>query len=346
MVSYVSLARTTTFLSNPTQSQFNTIMGTALLELNEAQKLIYTRSNISRAFPEFDDADVAGIYLHEDSCRVVYRDGAEVDYPRQQIKDSFVVFTKRLKNFFSYLGPNYRGPSIWHHNAYIMFKGWCYTHSLGHRTFNAQLQAQWADKFIHLSDQVKLRALLQSDQTDLGYLVAPDGFQIIEQARLGSCADSEEDADPSTQKTASLPSCSCGSFQRQLNHLEELQQEIPGYQPSCIHLTWFKKYRDLLCRRTEIRNACPAYAPDKCVAWWYAPPSDATGKGRFLLLHTKHGAQAPITHWRTYKPSEVFTEDDAWSLFDNMMEAGYVPFPGVSLPQLKNHEAPTKSHAS
>jgi hypothetical protein len=43
-----------------------------------------------------------------------------------------------------------------------------------------------------------------------------------------------------------------------------------------------------------------------------------------------------LTHWRTYKPREVFTEDDAWSLFDNMMEAGYVPFPGTSLPQLNN----------
>jgi hypothetical protein len=71
------------------------------------------------------------------------------------------------------------------------------------------------------------------------------------------------------------------------------------------------------------------------VAWWYAPPSDAITDGRFLLLHTKHGAQAPLTHWRTYKPREVFTQHDAWTLFDNMLESGYVPFPGVALPQLK-----------
>lgn len=311
-------------------------MATTLTELNEAQKLIYTRSSIARAFPEFDDTDIAGIYLNQDNCHVVYKDGASVEYPRQQIKEAYQSFTSRLKNFFSYLGPNYRGPSIWHHGAYIMFKGWAYTHALGHRSFNAQLQAQWADRFIHLSDRTKLETLLQSDQTDLGYLVAPDGYQVVESLQLGSYADGEEDSADGNKETTPQPSCSCGSFRRQLNNLAELQQEIPGYQPTCIHLTWFKKYRELLCRRTEIRNACPAYAPDKCVAWWYAPPTDATGHGRFLLLHTKHGAQAPLTHWRTYKPREVFTEDDAWSLFDNMMEAGYVPFPGTSLPQLNN----------
>jgi hypothetical protein len=32
----------------------------------------------------------------------------------------------------------------------------------------------------------------------------------------------------------------------------------------------------------------------------------------------------------------MFTEDHAWDLFFNMMEAGYTPFPGTSLPQLKN----------
>mgnify|MGYP003341453729 CR=1 FL=1 len=67
-------------------------MATQLLELNEAQAMVYTRTNIRRAFADFDDTDVAGIYLLNDLCRVVYRDGAEVDYPRQQIKDSFVSF--------------------------------------------------------------------------------------------------------------------------------------------------------------------------------------------------------------------------------------------------------------
>jgi hypothetical protein len=97
----------------------------------------------------------------------------------------------------------------------------------------------------------------------------------------------------------------------------------------------FEKYRDLLCKRTKIRNSCPAYAPEKCVAWWYAPPASATEKGRFVLLHTKYGPQAPMTHWRAYKPRQVFTQDDAWVLFDNMMDAGYVPFPGTALPQLQ-----------
>ncbi len=103
-----------------------------LTELNAAQASIYTRTNLRRAFVEFDETDVAGIYVRDDSCVVVYRDGAERIFPKQKVKDAFLQYTHRLKDFFSYLGPNYRGPSIWHNNAYVMFKGWNYSHALGH----------------------------------------------------------------------------------------------------------------------------------------------------------------------------------------------------------------------
>jgi hypothetical protein len=300
-------------------------------QLNTAQALIYSRSNIRRAFPDFDDTQVAGIYLRDDSCIVVRTDGSEQAYKRELIKAAFQRYTYRLKDFFSYLGPHYRGPSVWHNNAYIIFKGWHYTHALGHLTPNAKLQQHWADRFIHLNNPDKVTTLLQSDQTDLGHLVAPDGMR-LSTGPVNLDGDLVEDE---SVAPASEPWCSCGSFQRQLNNLDLFQQEIEGLKPWCIHLTWFNKYRELLCKRTEARNACPSSAPSKCVAWWYAPPKDATSDGRFMLLHTKSGAQAPLTHWRNYKPKEVFTQDHAWDLFFNMMDAGYVPFPGVSLPQLK-----------
>ncbi len=303
-------------------------------QLNVAQSLIYSRSNIRRAFPDFDDTQVSGIYLRDADCIVVRADGSEQTYPRELIKSAFQKYTHRLKDFFSYLGPNYRGPSVWHNNAYIIFKGWNYTHSLGHLTSNAKLQYHWADKFIHLSDPEKLKALLQSDQTDLGHLVAPDGIR-----NPSGAVDLESDLEENTSSVQAVnaePYCSCGSFQRQLLNVSLFQEEIQGFKPWCIHLTWFNKYRELLCRRTEVRNASPSGTPDKCVAWWYAPPSDGVSDGRFVLLHTKSGAQAPLTHWRTYKPREVFTQKDAWDLFFNMMDADYVPFPGVSLPQLKS----------
>jgi hypothetical protein len=302
-------------------------------ELDPAQASIYSRSNIRRAFPDFDETEIAGIYLRDVNCIVVRNDGSEQAYARNLIKAAFQSYTHRLKNFFAYLGPNYRGPSIWHNNAYVIFKGWNYSHSLGYLTSNAKLQAHWADKFIHLSDPNKLKALLQSDQTDLGYLVAPDGLRLPSRP-----LDMDAELDDSEEQHAMFgePSCSCGSFQRQLNNLSSFQEEIQGFKPWCIHLTWFNRYRELLCRRTEVRNASPSGAPDKCVAWWYAPPSDATNNGRFVLLHTKSGAQAPLTHWRTYKPKETFTQNDAWDLFSNMLDAGYVPFPGIALPQLQS----------
>jgi hypothetical protein len=301
-------------------------------ELDLAQASIYSRSNIRRAFPDFDDAEIAGIYLRDAACIVVRSDGSEQAYARDLIKVAFQKYTYRLKNFFAYLGPNYRGPSIWHNNAYVIFKGWNYSHSLGHLTSNAKLQTHWADKFIHLSDPNKLKALLQSDQTDLGYLVAPDGLRLPNRP-----LDMDSELDDGQEQHAMFgePSCSCGSFQRQLSNLSSLKEEIQGFKPWCIHLTWFNKYRELLCKRTEVRNASPSGTPDKCVAWWYAPPSDHLSDGRFVLLYTNSGAQAPLSHWRSYKSKEVLTQDNAWDLFFNMMEAGYVPFPGTALPQLK-----------
>jgi hypothetical protein len=301
------------------------------LELNAAQAAIYTRSNIRRAFQDFDDTEVAGIYLRGDDCLVVRRDGSEQTYNRELIKVAFTNYTHRLKDFFSYLGPNYRGPSVWHNNAYVLFKGWNYSHALGHLTSNAKLQAHWADKFIHVSEQQKLIHLLQSDQTDLGHLVAPDGVR-----HPNRPIDLDSDMEGEQAPVVGEPWCSCGSYQRQLSNLSDFASEITGFKPWCIHLSWFNKYRELLCKRTEARNASPSGTPEKCVAWWYAPPADHISDGRFVLLYTNSGAQSPLSHWRTYKPKEVFTQHDAWDLFFNMMEAGYVPFPGTALPQLKS----------
>jgi hypothetical protein len=302
-------------------------------QLTTAQASIYSRSNIRRAFSDFDETDIAGIYLRDDTCLVVRRDGSEQAYDRSLVKAAYQSYTNRLKDFFSYLGPNYRGPSIWHNNAYVMFKGWNYGHALGHLTSNAKLQAHWADKFIHLKDVNKVTTLLQSDQTDLGHLVAPDGLRLP----TGSIDfDSDNEQEPNSGSFAAEPYCSCGSFQRQLANLNDFQMEITGYKPWCIHLTWFHKYRDLLCKRTDVRNAARGGVVETCVAWWYAPPRDHINDGRFVLLHTKSGAQAPLSHWRTYKPKEIYTQHNAWDLFFSMLDAGYVPFPGTSLPQLAN----------
>ena len=300
-------------------------------QLNSAQELIYSRSNIRRAFTDFDETDICGIHRLDNNIVVVRNDGSEQVLPIEPIHTAYLSFTSRLKQFFSYLGPNYRGPSLWRNNAYVLFKGWNYSHALGHTTIHAQMQKRWADKFTMVDNQEALLSLLQSDQADLGHLIAPDGLMLpAKQVDINSDID-----ESSTQVPAAEPYCSCGSFKRQLENLAEFQQEITGYQPTCIHMTWFKKYRELLVKRTQVRDACNG-TPEKCVAWWYAPPEDSTSKGKFVVLHTKSGAQAPVHHWCTYKPNESFTEDHVWDLFFNMMDAGYVPFPGSSLPQLSS----------
>jgi len=316
-------------------------MTTQLLELNEAQTSIYSRSNLCRAIKDFDDTEIAGITLRDNLVVVVRTDGSQQTYPREIVVTAYQEFTQRLKHFFSYLGPNYRGPSIWHNNAYILFKGWTYGHALGHISANAKLQASWADKFIHINDQTKIEALLQSEHTDIGHLIAPEGFRYMQSIELGSAVNDASDKGTelqikNDQSKEYTPYCSCGSFKRQLNNLVDFQQEIPGYKPTCIHMTWLHKYRALLSERSRVRTEIRGGAAVKCVAWAYAPPEDHSNKGRFVLLHTNSGSMAPISHWRTYKSNEVFTEEHAWDLFFNMLEAGYVPFPLTSLPQLSS----------
>ena len=316
-------------------------MTTQLLELNAAQTSIYSRSNLRRAIKDFDDTEIAGITLRDNLVVVVRTDGSQQTYPREIVVTAYQEYTHRLKHFFSYLGPNYRGPSIWHNNAYILFKGWTYGHALGHISANAKLQASWADRFIHINDQTKIEALLQSEHTDIGHLIAPDGFRYMQSIELGSAVSDSagDDIEPQaadTQPKEQEPYCSCGSFKRQLNNLADFQKEIPGYKPRCIHMTWLQKYRALLSERSRVRTEIRGGAAVKCVAWAYAPPEDHTSKGRFVLLHTNSGSMAPISHWRTYKSNEVFTEEHAWDLFFNMLEAQYVPFPLTSLPQLSS----------
>ncbi|MFZ9069205.1 MAG: hypothetical protein ACO23R_17680, partial [bacterium] len=58
-----------------------------ITELNTAQTSIYSRSNIRRAYPEFDDSDIAGIQLAPEHVTghviVVRTDGTEQVYERQ-----------------------------------------------------------------------------------------------------------------------------------------------------------------------------------------------------------------------------------------------------------------------
>jgi hypothetical protein len=316
-----------------------------ITQFNQAQQLIYTKSNLRRAFPEFDDTEIASITLRNHLVVVVRNDGTEQTYDKQLVKSAYQQFTFRLKDFFSYLGPNYRGPSIWRNNAYIMFKGWHYNHKLGYLSQSAQMQRAWADKFIHISDRTKLVQLLQSDQTDLGHLVAPDGFHEINDAIDFDAPEPESDSETGgLQELQTSPYCSCGSFQRQLENLFEFQAEIEGYKPWCIHLTWMQRYRQLLVKRGEVRSQCRGQVSKDAVAWWYAPPEGKSDEGRFVVLYTKQGSMAPLKSWRTYKPKEVFTQKHVWDLFDNMLDNGFVPFPGTSLSQLKNAwKTPAKS---
>jgi hypothetical protein len=146
--------------------------------LNGAQSLIYTQTNLRRAFPDFEEGEVASIHLRDNHCIVARIDGSHETYERQLVVNAYLDFRSRLKDFFSYLGPNYRGPSPWRNEMYVMFKGWHHAHALGHLSRNAQLQALLADKFTrieqeHSSNPTKPTLDIWLRRTGFGFRIGP-----------------------------------------------------------------------------------------------------------------------------------------------------------------------------
>jgi len=72
---------------------------TQLNKLDSGQSVIYTKTNIRRAFPDFDDTDIAGMYRQEDQLSIVRLDGTRQDFAAQPIANAYKDFTSRLPNF-------------------------------------------------------------------------------------------------------------------------------------------------------------------------------------------------------------------------------------------------------
>jgi len=303
-------------------------MTTAIEQLNSGQRLIYSYSNIRRAFTEFDDTDISGMHLNDDDLVVVYNDGAEKLFDKRPIKEAFKDFRSRCPDFFSYLGPDLRGPSFWRNNCYVLYKGWNYQFQGSYKLPQAIMQQRWGDKLQLIENEEGIKAFLSNPDYGFGYLVAPDG--VVLPAPPLSLDDSDEIA----QEPDLSPYCSCGSFLQQKQSLEEIQKEIPGYQPTCKHLTWINRYREFLSKRSALLNNSSGIV-EKATAWSYAPPTEGQSLGQFQILYTTSGKMAPINKWKIYKKDMKYSQHDAWNLFDAMLENEFVPFPAPALTQLK-----------
>lgn len=277
-------------------------------QFNAAQKLIYTVSNIRRTSKTFDDSDIAGIYLTDDSCIVVNSEGQEQSFSRKEIQETYVKHTTRETSFFRNLGPNYIGPKLWRGSlpqAYVMLRGANYWHTESHKTSLAKSQILFLKQDLDLIESYdSLETILENEQLNLGHLIQPD-----------------------------IPYCSCGSFQKQSAHLELFQQELSkDFQPSCIHLVWYQMYKRFLINRSKLLTECNTGYPKKCAGWWYAPPNqkNPNDKGTLKILYTDKGFLAPLKDWKVYKNKELFNQYDMWNKLFNMVDSGYVPYCGVT----------------
>ena len=303
-------------------------MTTKIEQLNSGQSIIYSRSNIRRAYNDFDDTDISGICMVDDSLVVVYNDGSEKEYEKEKVKEAFKDFRSRCPDFFSYLGPDLKGPSFWRNNCYVLYKGWNYLFQGSYRLPQAIMQQKWGDKLQLIESDEGMKAFLANPDYGFGYLVAPDGV------RLPAPPLSIDDSDEIAQEPDHSSYCSCGSFLQQKQSLHEIQQEIPGYQPTCKHLTWINRYREFLSKRSALLAQTTGMV-DKATAWSYAPPAEGHTLGQLQILYTTSGKMAPINKWKIYKKDVRYNQHHTWDLFDAMLENGFVPFPAPALTQLK-----------
>ena len=288
-------------------------------ELNEAQKIIYTPSMISRAFPDFVHGQISNIYRVAENCVVKRIDGTEQRYEAEKIKVAYLKFIQRDVPYFSYLGPSYRGPIPWGYkrNTYILLKGWNYAYQGSNKTPEAKLQQLWINSFNNLKNIEALKAVLENSNDDdpddtvlpdtkesLGHVITPYGY------------------------------CSCQAFQKQVKNLDEFKEEFyDEYQPSCKHLHWYDNFKLFQRKRNEVTEDLAGRTPMKTVLWFYIPPVKQYQKGTFKLWWTTKGMYSDISNW---KQITSLSQWDVWNYFDRMLEKGFVPYEGSTVPKLKS----------
>ena len=288
-------------------------------ELNEAQKIIYTRSMIGRAFPDFDHGQICTIYSVGKNSIVKRKNGIEEKYPAEDIKVAYLKFIQREVPFFSYLGPNYRGPIPWPYqsNTYILLKGWNYAYQGSHKTPEARMQQLWANSFSNLKSIESVKSVLDNLNDD-----DPDdeGLEDTEKA-LGHIM-------------TPYKYCSCQAFQKQLKNLDQFKEEFyENYQPMCKHLHWYDNFKLFQRKRNELAEDLGGRPPMNVVIWFYVPPAKQYQKGTFKLWWTTKGLYSDICNW---KQINSLSQWDAWNYFDRMLEKGFIPYEASTVPKLKS----------
>ena len=93
-------------------------------KLNEAQEMIYTISNVCRAYPDYENRNLTKISKRDDGKLIITdEDGKNFIEDAKPVQDAFIKFTNRTPHFFKYLNPNYGGKVYFKDGAYMLCKG-------------------------------------------------------------------------------------------------------------------------------------------------------------------------------------------------------------------------------
>ena len=333
-------------------------------KLNEAQEMIYTISNVCRAYPDYENRNLTKISKRDDGKLIITdEDGKNFIEDAKPVQDAFVRFTNRTPHFFKYLNPNYGGKVYFKDGAYMICKGDYKFGYANQRNQNIEgLQRRFVEGMTKLrqnqplaqpSDLAQILQRTSSKyssvpeefrQPPLGYVVYPYGLPDKpkhEQIRIQNLFDIEDETDeidvkeikdkedkPKKMKT---PYCYCPSYQRQLRCKSLLKDEIEGYQIGCKHISWIQKFDEFLGRKSTLEKDLEKKDSfiSKVVVWGYFPPTDPKGQGIFRVFYSNKGINAPKKDWKELVENDKpYTVHDVWNLFHRMLSKEYVPYCG------------------
>ena len=330
--------------------------------LNEAQQMIYTISNVCRAYPEYENRNISSVSKRDDDTLIITdEDGKTFTEDAKPVQQAFMRFTNRLPHFFKYLNPSYGGKVHFKEGAYMLCKG---DYKFGYKNQRNTTLEQLQLKFVNGMKKLKenqpyarpsdLAMILQRTSSDyssvpeefrqppLGYVVYPYGLPEVpkeQQIEIQNLFDLEEDAEDiditeikdkdNKPKKMRTPYCFCPSYQRQLRCVSQLKDEIEGYTIGCKHISWIQKFDEFLGRKSTLEMNLENKASEKVVVWGFFPSDHPKGQGVFRVFYSNKGLHAPKKDWKELRENDKpYTVHDVWNLFHRMLSKEYVPYCG------------------
>jgi hypothetical protein len=288
--------------------------------LTVAESQVFSRAATYRLRPALENLKLIRIEFVDNHVKVQTLEG-DVLIPRDEYIQEFTAFRSRVPSYVDYVGPKYENRRLWKPGIFFLPTGWIsQSRVCGHPDVLVG-QHNVLNSLASFASYKELVDLISYPGQQYGYLVSHEGLE--------NPVD-----DPSVP--TETPYCSCGSFQTQWFHREELKNLLGSdYQPTCKHIAYLKRFDQLRSRMSVLLSDQAHRRSYKTLAWWYLPPIHNADQGQLRSVYIDDQPMRSLEHWSLYSSSEPITTEKIWSFFDTALDHGYSVKYAMALPTLR-----------